>query len=236
MKHVDVLVAGAGISGIAAAHYLQEHCPEKTFAILEGRVGDQGTVVPDVGNPVTVGIDHLGSQRIGARLDLEPPDEPRGRQQDPLPRRAYEQQAGVRELTEPPEMEREPRAGRDVGDAFGHDQQGVRLHHRINQRWTEVGLGLQVPGTHALHPGHLADRFAVDLGAGQGLGRGKDGGVLEDRRGQVGAGGAVGRLVAGLDEATQLIGRAIDERYLLLYRTVLVDDQGYRQGRKRGLQ
>jgi signal transduction histidine kinase len=27
-----------------------------------------------------------------------------------------------------------------------------------------------------------------------------------------------------------LIGRAIDERHLLLYRTVLVDDQGYRQG------
>ena len=43
MKHVDVLVAGAGISGIAAAHYLQEHCPEKTFAILEGRDRIGGT-------------------------------------------------------------------------------------------------------------------------------------------------------------------------------------------------
>jgi monooxygenase len=32
-KHVDVLIAGAGISGIAAAYHLQKNRPNKSFAI-----------------------------------------------------------------------------------------------------------------------------------------------------------------------------------------------------------
>ncbi len=36
-KHFDVLIIGAGISGISAAYYLQRDCPTKTYAILEGR-------------------------------------------------------------------------------------------------------------------------------------------------------------------------------------------------------
>jgi cation diffusion facilitator CzcD-associated flavoprotein CzcO len=35
--HHDVLIVGAGLSGIAAAYHLQTSCPTKTFAILEGR-------------------------------------------------------------------------------------------------------------------------------------------------------------------------------------------------------
>ena len=41
--HFDVLVVGAGISGIDAAHYLQEECPEKTFALLETQESFGGT-------------------------------------------------------------------------------------------------------------------------------------------------------------------------------------------------
>jgi cation diffusion facilitator CzcD-associated flavoprotein CzcO len=41
--HVDVLVVGAGISGIAAAYYLQTRCPQKTYLILEGRHAIGGT-------------------------------------------------------------------------------------------------------------------------------------------------------------------------------------------------
>jgi len=33
--HVDVLIVGAGISGIGSAHHLQEQCPEKSFVVLE---------------------------------------------------------------------------------------------------------------------------------------------------------------------------------------------------------
>lgn len=40
---VDVLVVGAGISGIAAAHYLRRLCPGRSFALLEGRDAIGGT-------------------------------------------------------------------------------------------------------------------------------------------------------------------------------------------------
>jgi cation diffusion facilitator CzcD-associated flavoprotein CzcO len=36
-EHVDVLVVGAGISGTGAGYHLQTRCPDRTYAILEGR-------------------------------------------------------------------------------------------------------------------------------------------------------------------------------------------------------
>lgn len=42
-KHVDVLIIGAGISGIGAAYHLQKHCPDKTYAIIEARAAVGGT-------------------------------------------------------------------------------------------------------------------------------------------------------------------------------------------------
>lgn len=41
--HVDVLIVGAGLSGIAAAHYLADRCPQKTYAIVEARGSLGGT-------------------------------------------------------------------------------------------------------------------------------------------------------------------------------------------------
>lgn len=40
-EHHDVIVVGAGISGIGAAYHLKKFCPDRTFTILEGR-GDIG--------------------------------------------------------------------------------------------------------------------------------------------------------------------------------------------------
>ena len=40
---VDVLIVGAGISGIGAAHHLKEQCPERSFAVLEAQDGYGGT-------------------------------------------------------------------------------------------------------------------------------------------------------------------------------------------------
>lgn len=42
-EHFDVLVVGAGISGIGAAYHLQTRCPGRTYAILEGRANLGGT-------------------------------------------------------------------------------------------------------------------------------------------------------------------------------------------------
>jgi cation diffusion facilitator CzcD-associated flavoprotein CzcO len=43
MEHVDVVIVGAGLSGIGAAHHLQDRLPHKTYAILEAREAIGGT-------------------------------------------------------------------------------------------------------------------------------------------------------------------------------------------------
>ena len=43
IEHVDVLIVGAGISGIGAAYYLQKEHPGRSYAILEARGASGGT-------------------------------------------------------------------------------------------------------------------------------------------------------------------------------------------------
>ncbi|HET7106412.1 MAG TPA: NAD(P)/FAD-dependent oxidoreductase [Candidatus Acidoferrum sp.] len=43
VEHFDVLIVGAGLSGIGAAYHLQSECPKKSFLILEGRNAIGGT-------------------------------------------------------------------------------------------------------------------------------------------------------------------------------------------------
>jgi monooxygenase len=43
IEHFDVIIVGAGLSGIGAAHHLQARCPRKTYAILEARDSIGGT-------------------------------------------------------------------------------------------------------------------------------------------------------------------------------------------------
>ena len=42
-EHFDVLIVGAGLSGIGAGHHLQTKCPDRSYAILEGRDRIGGT-------------------------------------------------------------------------------------------------------------------------------------------------------------------------------------------------
>jgi monooxygenase len=42
-EHVDVLIVGAGLSGVGAAYHLQTNCPGKSMALLEGRAVSGGT-------------------------------------------------------------------------------------------------------------------------------------------------------------------------------------------------
>ena len=42
-EHFDVLIVGAGLSGIGAGYHLQHNCPLQSYAILEGRESSGGT-------------------------------------------------------------------------------------------------------------------------------------------------------------------------------------------------
>ena len=43
MSHFDVVIVGAGLSGIGAAYHLQQRCPGKSFTLLEARDAVGGT-------------------------------------------------------------------------------------------------------------------------------------------------------------------------------------------------
>jgi cation diffusion facilitator CzcD-associated flavoprotein CzcO len=43
ITHTDVLIIGAGISGIGAAYHLQQQCPEKTYSVLDAQPAIGGT-------------------------------------------------------------------------------------------------------------------------------------------------------------------------------------------------
>ena len=43
IEHFDVLIVGAGLSGIGAAAQIKKNCPERSFAIVEGRQTLGGT-------------------------------------------------------------------------------------------------------------------------------------------------------------------------------------------------
>ncbi|MCL4127326.1 UNVERIFIED_CONTAM: hypothetical protein GTU68_054022, partial [Idotea baltica] len=43
IEHFDVVIVGAGISGVGGAYHLQDQCPDKSFVVLETQAGFGGT-------------------------------------------------------------------------------------------------------------------------------------------------------------------------------------------------
>lgn len=43
IEHLDIIIVGAGLSGVGGAYYLQKKLPEKSYAILENRDRVGGT-------------------------------------------------------------------------------------------------------------------------------------------------------------------------------------------------
>ncbi len=43
LEQIDVLIVGAGLSGVGAAYYIQTHCPTKTYTVIEARQAMGGT-------------------------------------------------------------------------------------------------------------------------------------------------------------------------------------------------
>src|SRR3712207_9241787 len=42
-EHFDVVIVGAGLSGIGAGYHLKSECPDRSYVILEGREAIGGT-------------------------------------------------------------------------------------------------------------------------------------------------------------------------------------------------
>ena len=98
-EHFDVLIVGAGLSGIGAGYHLQHKCPGKSFVILEGRDCIGGTWdlfrypgIRSDSDMFTLGYSFKpwteaeGDRRRAANPELCPRDRrrERHRQEDPL--------------------------------------------------------------------------------------------------------------------------------------------------------
>ena len=99
-EHFDVLIVGAGLSGIGAGYHLQQKCPGKSYVILEGRDCIGGTWdlfrYPGIRSDSDMyharlfvqAVDRAeGDRRRAADFELRPRDggRERHRQEDPLP-------------------------------------------------------------------------------------------------------------------------------------------------------
>ena len=83
-RHFDVLIVGAGISGISAAYHLQTRCPRKTLRDPRGARAHRRHLgpVPLSGHP-------LGLGHVHARVLVPPLDGPEGDRRRPVDPRLH---------------------------------------------------------------------------------------------------------------------------------------------------
>ena len=81
-EHIDVLIVGAGLSGIGAAHYLQTECPWAGYAIFEARDSHRRHLGSLSLSRYPLGLGHahprvflpaLGRREVDRRRRLHPP-------------------------------------------------------------------------------------------------------------------------------------------------------------------
>ncbi len=69
-EHVDVLVVGAGVSGIGAAHTLRKRFPERSFAVLDAQETRGGTWWTHRYPGVPVGVLPHAARRVRGRYPM----------------------------------------------------------------------------------------------------------------------------------------------------------------------
>ena len=125
IEHFDVLIVGAGLSGIGAGYHLQTRCPGKRYAILEGRDTHRRHL-----GPVPLSRHPLGLGHVHAGLRVPALERGQGHRRRPVDPEVHARD-GARVRHRPPDPLRPPGASAPRG-------------RRDDARWTveaERGAG-----------------------------------------------------------------------------------------------
>ncbi len=141
VEHLDVLIVGAGLSGVGAAYHLMKHCPGKSFAPARRARGDGRYLgpVPLPRHPFRLGHVHprlqlqaMERSQGHRRRSVDPPlhrgdrTGERHRPEDPLPPPGAQGRLGFRQCALEPR-----RAARRRARAAAHDRAVPADVHRL---------------------------------------------------------------------------------------------------------